>query len=67
MRALDQQMIVERPERRAEGVSVLVELDAAGARDFEPVGRAFRGLGDQGFEEIALAAFEFGDRRRPRA
>ena len=33
MRALDQQMIVQRPEHRAEGVGVLVDLDAVGARE----------------------------------
>ena len=66
VRALDQKIIVERPQRRAKSVSVLVRFDAVGARDFETVGRAFRSPRNQGLEEIALAASEFGDRRPAR-
>ena len=62
VRPLDQQMVVERPQHRAESVRVLIRVDALGARDFEPVDWPFRRPRDQALEEIVLAAPEFDDR-----
>ena len=57
--ALQQQIIVDRPERGAEGIGVIDDLDAADAGDFQPVGGAGARPGDQALEEIALAAGQF--------
>ena len=53
VRALDQQVLVQRPQHRAEGVGVVAGLDAVGARELQPVGGALALIGRQRLEEVA--------------
>ena len=55
MRALDQQMIVERAERRTEGVGVKRGERSRRRRRSRPCRRALLERGDQRLEEVALA------------
>ena len=53
VRALDQQVLVQRAQHRAEGVGVVADLDAVGARELQPVGGALALIGRERLEEVA--------------